>query len=289
MVWIAYSIPVVLSVFTGWIFSVSPALKVVRGPLFAYVPIFSYAVLGAGLLRTFQSRSRVERRNFWPLFVFPLPTIVGGTVQLLNAELPFLWAGASLSMLIVFLHIQNERLNRDYLTGAWNRRFLDEYLECQTLFSDREPALSGIFVDLDGFKRLNDAYGHATGDQALQMTASILKTCIHGDDFLARYAGDEFVIVLETANPSTLTLVISRIEDEIERFNRGKTRPYRLSLSIGSAIYSRDRDESGQAFLKRMDAQMYEMKQERKRLSDEAEAANAVMGESGPNEPKSGN
>ena len=85
-VWLAYSIPVVLSAFTGWVFSVGPDGHVIRGPLFAYIPVFSYAVLGAGLLRAFQSRSRVERRNFWPLFVFPLPTIVGGTVQLLNAR-----------------------------------------------------------------------------------------------------------------------------------------------------------------------------------------------------------
>lgn len=279
MIWFVYLIPIIISVFTGWIFSVSPKNELVRGPAFAFIPVFSYTVVGAGLFRAFHARGRIEKRSFWPLFLFPLPTLAGGTVQLLNPATPFLWAGASLSMLIVFLHIQNERLNRDYLTGAWNRRFLDEYLEHQTQFAEKEPELSGIFIDLDGFKKLNDTFGHETGDQALQMTASILKTCIYGGDFLARYAGDEFVIILETSSPGTLTRVISRIEDEIDRFNRGKSRPYEISLSIGSAIFNRQTDKSGSCFLKRMDAQMYETKQERKRLRAEAEAANAAVGE----------
>ncbi len=263
-VWLGFLVPDVLTAFTGWFFYLDGGNRFVKGPAYFMFPAFSYAIVIFGLLRVLRERDRLERNAFWPLFLFPVPTIIGGTVQLLRPGNPYLWAGAALSMLIIFLHIQNERLKKDYLTGVWNRRFLDEYLEFRTRGKHQTPLLSGLFMDVDGFKKLNDKFGHETGDQALQMAASILKSCIHGGDFLARYAGDEFVIILETASPQTLTMVISRIEEELNRFNSGRTRPYELRLSIGSAIFNREADKNGQGFLARMDGQMYEQKQKKR-------------------------
>jgi len=263
--WLVFLAALAVTTITGWLYSVGPRNVYARGPAFAVIPVLSYGIVFFAILRAFLAKNRMEPRGFWPLILFPIPTIVGGTVQLADPSKPYLWAGAAISMLIVFLHIQNERLNRDYLTGAWNRRFLDEYLENYAENRGQKPDIAGLFLDLDGFKALNDAYGHDAGDQALQMAASILKSCVRGGDFLARYAGDEFVIILEDAKSEALKRVEARIETEMARFNGGHSRPYTLSLSIGSAIYDRRIDGSAQDFLRRLDALMYENKQAKKR------------------------
>ncbi|MEZ5341120.1 MAG: sensor domain-containing diguanylate cyclase [Acidimicrobiales bacterium] len=83
----------------------------------------------------------------------------------------------------------------DSLTGLLNRAALIERM--QDRFASKQPqSLAVIFADLDGFKTVNDTYGHGVGDLVLQEVAARLQRCVHTDDFLARIGGDEFVIVL---------------------------------------------------------------------------------------------
>lgn len=262
-VWAVTALVSLMSPLTGLLFSYSPEGDYRRGPLFVPYAALSYGILAFSLGAAWKNRRLIERRSLLPLLLFPLPTVLGGTVQLLIPSLSLMWSGGTLTLLVIYLHLQNERMHRDYLTGAWNRRFLDEWLEHRLSLGN--PQISGLFMDLDGFKALNDTFGHETGDEALRITVSILRSCVHGSDFLARYAGDEFVVILDTSSPGTITRVVSRIEDEIERFNQGGSRSYPLSLSIGAAIYSEDLDGSGDRFLKRLDAAMYSRKQAKKR------------------------
>lgn len=248
---------------TGLLFSYSSEGGYQRGQLFAPYAVLSYGILAMSLVGAWKNRRRIERNSLLPLLLFPLPTVLGGTLQMFFPNLSLMWSGGTLTLLVIYLHLQNERIHRDYLTGAWNRRFLDEWLEHRLSLGN--PQISGLFMDLDGFKALNDTFGHETGDEALRMAVSIIRSCVHGSDFLARYAGDEFVVILDTSSPGTITRVVSRIEDEIERFNRGGSRKFPLSLSIGAAIYSEDLDGDGDRFLKRLDAAMYSRKHARKR------------------------
>lgn len=262
-VWAVTVLVSLTSPLTGLLFSYSSEGGYQRGPLFAPYAVLSYGILAMSLVGAWKNRRRIERNSLLPLLLFPLPTVLGGTLQMFFPNLSLMWSGGTLTLLVIYLHLQNERIHRDYLTGAWNRRFLDEWLEHRLSLGN--PQISGLFMDLDGFKALNDTFGHETGDEALRMAVSIIRSCVHGSDFLARYAGDEFVVILDTSSPGTITRVVSRIEDEIERFNRGGSRKYPLSLSIGAAIYSEDLDGDGDRFLRRLDAAMYSRKQAKKR------------------------
>lgn len=90
---------------------------------------------------------------------------------------------------------------RDALTGLYNRRYLEEILEREIRRSARAQQHLGIIViDLDHFKNFNDAYGHDAGDAVLRETGLLLTKCIRAEDFVCRYGGEEFVVILPTAN-----------------------------------------------------------------------------------------
>lgn len=90
---------------------------------------------------------------------------------------------------------------KDPLTGLYNRRYLQEMLEREIRRAIRsEQALGVLMLDLDHFKNFNDTYGHEAGDAVLRETAAFLVRSIRAEDFVCRYGGEEFVVVLPTAD-----------------------------------------------------------------------------------------
>ena len=134
----------------------------------------------------------------------------------------------------------------DALTGLANRRYCIEHLEREIhRTKEKQTLLALLFIDLDKFKSINDTYGHRIGDQALREVASHLQVLCRQDDFLARYGGDEFILILnsgDTPNLSheSLTLhaqqVAHRILESLDTIQAKSDSPYRISLSIGIAI-----------------------------------------------------
>lgn len=118
-----------------------------------------------------------------------------------------------------------------------------------------------MFIDLDGFKNVNDSYGHAIGDLALRAVAERLQKCIRSSDSIGRLGGDEFAIVLDGARlPADAALVGERIVSTmIEPF---MVEGHRLTMaaSIGISVYPRDGMDAA-ALLRNADAAMYEAKQ----------------------------
>ncbi|MBI1883296.1 MAG: GGDEF domain-containing protein [Chlamydiae bacterium] len=101
---------------------------------------------------------------------------------------------------------------RDSLTGLYNRRFLKDYLEKEFDKSRRYPlAFSLLFLDVDHFKRLNDKWGHLVGDRVLQRIAKILSCYSRGADLVARFGGEEFVVVMS----QTLGRVAMEVADRL--------------------------------------------------------------------------
>ena len=97
----------------------------------------------------------------------------------------------------------------DYLTDLYNRYFFEE--ELKRLDSERLFPISVVLIDINGFKLVNDTFGHEKGDEILKNTAKILKTCFRKEDIVARYGGDEFIIIL----PSTSKAVAASISERV--------------------------------------------------------------------------
>ena len=105
-----------------------------------------------------------------------------------------------------------EAKNRDVLTGLYNRAKMDEELASWVARAAKHGfPLAVAFMDLDGFKGVNDTYGHAAGDDVLRSTAELLSKQIRSTDALARYGGDEFVLLLSGEKKSNALIVCDRI------------------------------------------------------------------------------
>lgn len=147
----------------------------------------------------------------------------------------------------------------DELTGLPNRRLFHDRL--QTAFARaqrKQERLSLLFLDLDGFKRVNDEHGHACGDLLLQAVAKRLKQCLRESDTLARLGGDEFVVLLENnAQGADVLLVEQKIHAALALdFALDNGRCLRTAASIGSAHYP-EHGDSTQLLLRHADQAMY--------------------------------
>ena len=132
--------------------------------------------------------------------------------------------------------LRHEALH-DPLTGLANRTLLRDRLEHALARSGRDGGATGVvFVDLDNFKRINDAYGHATGDAVLVELGKRLSTAIRPGDTIARLGGDEFVVVCEEIDQDSALAVGRRVQETIRQPLGTGVTEHRLSASIGIAL-----------------------------------------------------
>lgn len=157
-------------------------------------------------------------------------------------------------------------LRQDDLTGLYNMRYLEVALDNELLRAQRfGSTFCLLFIDLDGFKSVNDQHGHASGSMVLKEVAQVLRDAVREVDSPIRYGGDEFVVVLLGASSAKGLLVAERIRRHIEQkeFRLEDGHVLHLTASIGVAAYpehARDRE----SLLRMADETMYHSKKKGK-------------------------
>lgn len=150
-----------------------------------------------------------------------------------------------------------ELYRRDSLTGLWNRYRIKEFMEIELNRYEREKRPFGILlIDIDDFKKINDEHGHLEGDQVLTELSSLIKTHIREIDFIGRWGGEEFIIVVSNTSSEALTLFAKKLNSlvNLHPFESG----YRVTISIGAAlIREQDNDHT---LLDRADEALYRAK-----------------------------
>ena len=146
----------------------------------------------------------------------------------------------------------------DAVTHVFNRRFLRDLLQGEIARAERnQRPLTLVMCDLDHFKQVNDRYGHLVGDEILAQTASILKSCVRGSDYVVRYGGDEFLLILsETDEPGGRT-VLTRIREKMAESER--IQEVGMSLSFG--LWLHKAGQSADQDVAAVDARFYADKQ----------------------------
>jgi diguanylate cyclase (GGDEF)-like protein len=150
----------------------------------------------------------------------------------------------------------------DDLTQLYNSRYLNEALRKETKRAMRSGwPLSLLFVDLDGFKRINDANGHLLGSRALIEAADVIRSSARETDIVARFGGDEFAILLPETGVEGAHSVARRLRDRVQRFSflAGLSSGNRLTASIGVATLP-DVADTAEGLLQAADAAMYRVK-----------------------------
>ena len=270
---------IVAGLFTGWFFTIDAENRYHRGPLY-FLSLFMFAFLvGISLTIVFRNRHLLEKRTFWALVAFPIPPLVAVVLQTLFYGMSLNFHGITFALIVIFFQIQNQTLHTDHLTGIFNRKKLESTLNERIRNAAGGKGFGAMMIDLDGFKHINDTYGHDVGDDALITAANVLQSALRKGDFIARYGGDEFVVLLNTQDEAALNSTVARIRSAIEAFNQLKTmekrqseamhsrnRRFDLSFSIGYAIYDPAQGMSADHFMKLLDNLMYRDKARNREL-----------------------
>ncbi|WP_281558560.1 sensor domain-containing diguanylate cyclase [Thalassomonas sp. RHCl1] len=149
----------------------------------------------------------------------------------------------------------------DELTGIANRRgFLTLAEKALTLSARAHLSLSLAYFDLNGFKAINDSFGHEEGDQALKVFSRLMRSCFRESDIIARLGGDEFVVLLTHSDETFARESILRFREELKRYNRQANKDYKLDFSDGIVAVTADGNCSIADLLKQADARMYRQK-----------------------------
>lgn len=150
-----------------------------------------------------------------------------------------------------------EKATKDLLTGVYNKNhFFELYSRELSIAKRYGRKLALAMIDINNFKAINDTYGHQVGDLVLVQLASILKRSLRSSDVVARYGGDEFIILMFEAGLKEAKATISRIEDSIAQLNLKKELPVEVSASIGVGVGEGQYD----TLLEDADKNMYEKK-----------------------------
>ena len=170
-------------------------------------------------------------------------------------------AEKQINELTVKLDYISEVAHEDFLTGALNRRGMDEAIEREFERADRHgTALSLAMIDIDHFKKINDSMGHSTGDVALAHLAKVVKGVLRSTDVLARYGGEEFVILLPGSKQADAVNVITGVQRDLTK-NFFMHNNERVLITFSAGVAERLGGESIDAVLPRADAALYQAKQ----------------------------
>lgn len=254
------AIMVISTAFTGQIFYFDEANVYHRGPLFALPMIVILAMMGIVEVFLISQKKKIEPHYYRSLTLFLIAPLIGWALQLFVYGFPFSLLTITFASLVLFANIQDRNIDQDYLTGVFNRQTLDSYMQQKINAATEDKTFSAILLDIDNFKCINDQFGHTEGDKALTDTTFVLRDALEFTDFIARYGGDEFCIILDSDDPETVENTILQINNYLEDFNRQEDKPYQLSLSFGCAIYHTFMGNNPETIFRIIDRKMYDQK-----------------------------
>ncbi|MBQ3268729.1 MAG: GGDEF domain-containing protein [Clostridia bacterium] len=241
--WIA----VLGNIFGHYLFDLDSQNAYYRQPASYSLYLTAILMIGNSAFVFYRYRRRHHVEFFFPIWIFLTPVLIGIALQSIFYGLSLAWCCISMGLAALYMSTQTELAFRDPLTGLYNRHYLDRVLNTWT-------GHSGIMLDMDFFKDINDRFGHSVGDEALRKTADLLREASPDDSIAFRFAGDEFILLLTTNTEEAIREVEEEIRKAVEAFNRSSGQPYAISLSMGHAVFdSNDKD----AFMEAIDSAMY--------------------------------
>ncbi|ATW28767.1 GGDEF domain-containing protein [Candidatus Formimonas warabiya] len=252
----------VLSPMYNLVFFINSSNIYHRGPLFIISAgiIYFYLIYSFGLI--FKQKKKIVKQEFLPLIIFGILPIIGGLLQTLFYGVLLMWSTCAFSLVIVYNFLQQRMIHLDYLTGAWTRGSFDYYIS-QRVKQKGNDKFGVVIIDLDGLKQINDEYGHFEGDCAIKTTVVLIKSALRKTDIVARFGGDEFIIILDCESQEGLEKTLERINFRFMQYNIGSKKKYKLEYSLGAEIFD-SRYHSIEELLHHVDNLLYNNKKKKK-------------------------
>ena len=232
--------------------------------VFLAVPLIYVAASAVrSFFRAFKKENYAVRKQYLVCAIYPIVISLTGVLQTLWLAAPFFCFGSTIMMLYVNIISLNDQVSIDELTRLNNRTQLKKYIVGESSKQNNDKSTRFVLmIDLNKFKQINDQYGHVEGDMALKRTADALKAAC-GDHvlktFIARYGGDEFIIITKTDNEELVKELCNTIKNTVIRLNDEAGAKYELTASIGYSSYCGD-ISAFQAALAEADEALYKDK-----------------------------
>ena len=265
------AIPPVLVVLTNSLshklFYITENGQYVRGILFqaemAYLLFFSmiYALRLLGSAR--HEPDPVKRSHLYIASTFPLCVFASWLLSFVGEAFPVICVAITIELLFLFLGTTIRQISMDRLTQINNRQNLMGFLNYK--LNNHTSDVYLMMMDIDDFKLINDRFGHLEGDSALTRVSTGLKQACGPylpRPYIARYGGDEFIVVMETGDEATVESVRREIRDKI--LEQNKDGKYELNISIGTAKLKEG--QTPKELIHEADQQLYEIKKQRKSM-----------------------
>ena len=250
-------IMVIANLFTGILFQINPSGVFERGPGALISAAFNYIFFMIYLLSIVRYRKLITGRIYQIIICVGIFPIIGGYFQTRYYGVILVWPMMALVCLTAYILIEHQEMNRDAVTLLLTRPQLESRMK---FMISRRQAFSIIMLDMDHFKSINDNFGHMAGDEALRTIANLLEKSIMQHDQAYRYAGDEFVILLDCPDSEVVLKIKERLYTNLSRANKQSDKGYSLSFSLGYSFYNGDGNSNINQLLADADDMMYEHK-----------------------------
>ena len=238
---------------TGWIFSISADNLYHRGPLNILLYLLLFGYYAESVWQVHKAKRDGITVEFFPVYYFVVTCAVGTLLQGAFYGMAFGWLSVAIAFVLVDSQTRSLRGYTDELSGLFGRKYMNYCLE--RIYATQEKDVYGIMMDVNCFKEINDTYGHAEGDRAIQEIGHILSGALAANSVAIRMSGDEFMVLIRHGSEEILDKTCTAIEQRVQHYNA--TAPagsFQLSFSTGVAKYE---GGSVEKFLVELDERMY--------------------------------
>lgn len=248
----------VVNLFVPLVFAVDENNVYSRRAFFWVYMAVEGALIFYGLWMYFAAIARGRLLQFFPAWLFVIPMAAAMVVQSLVYGVSLIWPCVGISFCALTICLQQESIFLDKLTGVYNRYYLDGAGGMKHRKIRR--SFAAMMIDMNGFKEINDRYSHAAGDEALVVIANILRDTVRTEGTVVRFAGDEFIVLINRTDEDVIDEYKNKIQASIAAYNAGSGKPYQLSAALGGALFDWRKDNI-MDFMSSIDQRMYEDKE----------------------------
>ena len=240
----------------------------IKGPYYFLVLLFVYGYLLLigikNFILYFNKKYYLKKEILLSLSSFVIFPLIFGIIQAFHTGISIICLGTTISLVQVFISMQNKRITIDSLTKLNNRDKLMQHLDSK-INNVINNDIYFVMIDIDNLKHINDTFGHVEGDRAIKTIADILKqSCGHYTCMLARYAGDEFSIVFEGSLESVEKLK-NDIYTNLKVYRELTNGKYNLEVSLGYSRYDRFKMKNIVELIASADDELYKDKARKKK------------------------
>jgi len=251
---LANTVLIIINLMVPIIFSVSQTNVYAREPfMWLIVLINSIALLYLCYL-AYKNRATIQKEVVFMILLFVLLPAITAGLQVMIYGVFILWPMMAVIIVVTYIFLETTSTSNDYLTGLFSRVRVDEYIDY--LLSTNQQ-FGVIMFDLNDFKQINDTYGHHQGDAALIVFSKALSRVFANEKMVARYAGDEFVVVSNIIDEVQLKMYREQLEEVLDHELRTWKESVEITFSLGYHDCNMTENPSYKILLNEADKKMY--------------------------------